>query len=86
MGDNMGAYFTYPRPDSPIASVAVIAGSGLAGMLATESNQYFTGGSGFPDYFVFGTDMLKEGTKGVKYAGFFDNNWQVTKNDAVKAQ
>ena len=82
----MGAYFTYPRPDSPFASVAVVSGSGLAGMLATESNQYFTGGSGFPDYFIFGTDMLKEGTKGVKLAGFFDNNWQVTKSDAVKAQ
>ncbi len=84
-GDDMGAYFTYPRPDSPLASVAVIAGSGLAGMLATESNQYFTGGSGFPDYFIFGTNMLKEGTEGVKMAGFFDNNWQVTKTaDAVK--
>ncbi|MFN8343567.1 MAG: alpha/beta hydrolase-fold protein [Spirosomataceae bacterium] len=85
-GDNLGAYFTYPRPDSPFASVAVVSGSGLAGMLATESNQYFTGGSGFPDYFIFGTDMLKEGTKGVKLAGFFDNNWQVTESDAVKAQ
>jgi predicted esterase len=85
-GDNLGAYFTYPRPDSPFASVAVVSGSGLAGMLATESNQYFTGGSGFPDYFIFGTDMLKEGTKGVKLAGFFDNNWQVTKGDVVKAQ
>lgn len=86
IGDNLGCYFTYPRPDSPLASIAVIAGSGLAGMQATESNQYFTGGSGFPDYFIFGTEMLKEGTKGVKMAGFFDNQWQVTKGDAVKAQ
>ncbi|RDB07536.1 alpha/beta hydrolase-fold protein [Runella aurantiaca] len=86
VGDDLAAYFTYPRPDSPVASVAVVAGSGLAGMLATESNQYFTGGSGFPDYFIFGADMLKEGTKGVKQAGFFDTNWQITKVDAVKAQ
>lgn len=86
MGEDLGIYFTYPRPDSPIASVAVIAGSGLAGMLATESNQYFTGGSGFPDYFIFGADMLKDGTKGVKMAGFFDNDWNVSKENAVKAQ
>ncbi len=85
-GDDLGVYFTYPRPDSPFASVAVVAGSGLPGMLATESNQYFTGGSGFPDYFIFSTEMLKSGTKGVKLAGFFDNNWQVTKEDVVKAQ
>lgn len=85
-GDNIGAYFTYPRPDSPVASVAVITGSGLAGMLATESNQYFTGGSGFPDYFIFGTSMLKEGTAGVKMAGFFNNNWQLDQADIVKAQ
>lgn len=86
MGEDLGVYFTYPRPDSPVASVAVIAGSGLAGMLATESNQYFTGGSGFPDYFIFGADMLKDATKGVKMAGFFDNDWKVSKENAVKAQ
>ncbi|WP_428663897.1 alpha/beta hydrolase-fold protein [Runella sp.] len=85
-GDDLGIYFTYPRPDSPFASVAVVAGSGLPGMLATESNQYFTGGSGFPDYFIFGAAMLKDGVKGVKQAGFFDTNWQISKTDAVKAQ
>ncbi|AEI51726.1 alpha/beta hydrolase-fold protein [Runella slithyformis] len=85
-GDDMGAYFTYPRPDSPFASVAVVSGSGLTGMMATESNQYFTGGSGFPDYFIFGADMLKDGTKGVKMAGFFDNDWKVSKASVVKAQ
>ena len=84
-GNDLGGYFIYPRPDSPLASVAAVTGTGLAGMMATEANQYFTGGSGFPDYFIFSTSMLKEGTKGVKMAGFFDNKWQFTPTDVVKA-
>lgn len=83
-GDDLGGYFIYPRPDSPLASVAAVTGTGLAGMMATESNQYFTGGSGFPDYFIFSAAMLKEGTKGVKIAGFFDNQWQFSPTDVVK--
>lgn len=83
-GDDLGGYFIYPRPDSPLASVAAVTGTGLAGMMATESNQYFTGGSGFPDYFIFSAAMLKEGTKGVKMAGFFDNQWQFSPTDVVK--
>jgi predicted esterase len=76
-GDDLSAYFVWPRPDSPIASVAVISGSGLKGMQATEANQYFSGGSGFPDYMIYATDMLKDGIKGVKAAGYFTNEWQL---------
>jgi pimeloyl-ACP methyl ester carboxylesterase len=76
-GDDLSTYFVWPRPDSPIASVAVISGSGLRGMQATEANQYFSGGSGFPDFMIFSTDMLKDGLKGVKAAGYFTNQWQL---------
>ncbi len=33
-GDDLGVYFTYPRADSRVASVSVIAGTGVLGMKA----------------------------------------------------
>tara|TARA_Y100001972_G_scaffold127510_1_gene184518 strand:+ start:1315 stop:3771 length:2457 start_codon:yes stop_codon:yes gene_type:complete len=80
-GEDLGAYFVWPRPDSEIASVSVISGTGLTGMKSTEANQYFAGGSGFPDYMIFSSDMLKEGVKGIKATGFFGNNWTLENGD-----
>lgn len=76
-GDDLGAYFVWPRRDSDIASVGVVTGTGLTGLHATEANQYFAGGSGFPDYVVFSADMLRMGAGGVKAAGFYDNRWSI---------
>jgi predicted esterase len=76
-GNDLGAYFIWPRPDSNIASVAVIAGTGLPGLKATEANQYFAAGSGFPDYVVFSASMLTSGAAGTKAAGFYDNQWRI---------
>jgi poly(3-hydroxybutyrate) depolymerase len=72
-GDDLAAYFMYPRPDSKVAAVAVIGGTGLKGMKAAEPNQYFAGGSGFPDYLVFGAGKEMD----VKSTGFYDNQWQI---------
>jgi hypothetical protein len=74
-GDDLAAYFIWPRSDSDIASVAVIAGTGIAGMHAAEANQYFAAGSGFPDYVIFSAEMLKSGAEGIKAAGFYTNKW-----------
>lgn len=76
-GEDLAAYFTWPRHDSDIASVAVITGTGLPGLRATEANQYFAAGSGFPDYLVFSLEMLQSGAAGIKAAGFFDNEWKL---------
>jgi dienelactone hydrolase len=76
-GKDLGIYFTWPRQDSDIAMVGVIGGTGVEGLKATEANQYFAAGSGFPDYMVFSLDMLDHGAAGVKAAGFYDNQWQV---------
>ncbi|PRY11681.1 putative esterase [Pontibacter ummariensis] len=82
-GDDLGAYFMWPRADSDIASVAVVSGTGLKGMHAADANQYFAGGSGFPDYMIFSLSMLKDGDKGVKTAGFYGNDWSIEKGQAV---
>ena len=85
-GDDLGIYFSYPRPDSRFASVSVVAGTGVVGMKATFANQYFAGASGFPDYLIFTADMMKDGAKSIKMTGFFDNNWQFSKNGGVKGE
>ncbi|NTS42195.1 prolyl oligopeptidase family serine peptidase [Flavisolibacter sp. BT320] len=76
-GEDLGAYFVWPIRSSPIASVAVISGTGVKGMKAANANQYFAGASGFPDFMVFSLDMLRSGAAGVKMAGFFDADWKL---------
>lgn len=76
-GDDLAAYLVWPIANSTIASVAVIGGTGVKGMNAASANQYFAGGSGFPDYMIYNLDMLKTGASQLKMAGFFDNNWQL---------
>jgi hypothetical protein len=63
--------------NSPVTSVGVVAGTGIEGMQAANANQYFAGGSGFPDFMIFRLDMLRDGSKGIVTAGFFDNNWKL---------
>ncbi|WP_316819277.1 hypothetical protein [Pedobacter nyackensis] len=76
-GDDLGAYFIWPIAGTSANTVSVISGSGLPGMNAANANQYFAGGSGFPDIMVFRLKMLTDGVDKVEYAGFYDNNWKV---------
>ncbi|GAA0553533.1 carboxylesterase family protein [Chitinophaga japonensis] len=76
-GGALAAYFVWPRADSKIASIAVISGTGMTGLHAAEANQYFAGGSGFPDYMIFSADLLKGDINAVKAAGFYSNQWEI---------
>jgi predicted esterase len=82
-GDGLAAYFVWPLKNSSIASVAVIAGTGIRGMKAANANQYFAGASGFPDFMVFDIEMLNKGTAGIKIAGFFDNDWKIDEQEMI---
>jgi poly(3-hydroxybutyrate) depolymerase len=82
-GNDLAAYFIWPRADSKIASVTVITGTGKNGFQAANANQYFSGGSGFPDLMIFSAEMLKSGMKEVKMSGFFGNDWSVEKGEFV---
>jgi len=83
-GDALAAYFVWPREDSKTASIAVISGTGITGLHAAEANQYFAGGSGFPDYMIFSAELLKGGIEAIKTAGFYDNEWRVKEEEQVK--
>ena len=77
-GDDLATYFVWPIKGSANASVGVIGGTGVKGMQAANANQYFAGASGFPDFMIHSLDMLREGTRHLKMAGFFDNNWKLS--------
>lgn len=82
-GDDLAAYFVWPIKGSATASVAVVGGTGLKGMRAASANQYFAGASGFPDFMIFGLDMVRDGSRGIRMAGFFTNTWTLTPEQYV---
>lgn len=76
-GDDLAAYFVWPIKGSDKSSVAVITGTGKKGMQAATANQYFAGASGFPDFMIFGFDILHKGAAALKLTGFFDHEWKL---------
>lgn len=62
---------SWPRPDSDIASVGVVAGTGATGLRLTNGRPYLYPGYGFPDLLVARPNLLVEGITGVEAAGFF---------------
>jgi hypothetical protein len=82
-GDDLAACFVWPIRNSAVTSVAVVGGTGVKGMSAATGNQYFAGGSGFPDYMIFKLNMLQEGEKGLLMTGFFNNEWKLDEGEAV---
>lgn len=81
-GDDLGIYQVWPNPTNDFTSIALIGGTGIKGMRAAEANQYFAGGSGFPDYMIFSLDMLSKGEAAIKASGYFSNQWKL-ENDNV---
>lgn len=80
-GDDLACLFCYPRSDSANAYVAVVAGTGGAGMRLTDRAPYFVSGTGFPDLLVWTPETLASGPGGVRAAGFFGNDWSLERGD-----
>jgi len=76
-GDDLSCLFLRPRPGSEIASVGVVAGTGLPGLRLTDRVPYFMAGVAFPDVTVFGSDALTKGWSGARAAGYFGQDWSV---------
>ena len=76
-GDDLACLFVQPRPGSDVASVGVVAGTGIAGLRLTDRLSYFVSGAAFPDLLVIAPNMLTEGAEGLLAAGFFGQDWSV---------
>lgn len=80
-GDNLACLFLRPRKGSDTACVAVVGGSGIAGMRLTDRLPYFTSGVGYPDCLVFDTETLAKNGSGVRAAGYFGLDWGVASGE-----
>jgi len=80
-GDDQACLFLRPRAGSRVACVGVVAGTGMPGSRLTERLPYFMSGVNYPDCTVLGTEMLSQGTQGVRAAGFFGADWSVDRGE-----
>lgn len=80
-GDNLACLFLQPNPRDDRALVGVVSGSGPTGLRLTERMPYFLSGAGFPDCLVAGPELLTKGVAGVRAAGFFGMDWQVSSGE-----
>tara|TARA_B100001059_G_scaffold134110_2_gene134343 strand:- start:3302 stop:4663 length:1362 start_codon:yes stop_codon:yes gene_type:complete len=81
-GDDLSAIFIRPRPGSDVASVGVVAATGIRGDRLSEQLPLFLAGVGWPDWIVLNTDVLKSGTAGIIDTGFFDEAWRLDENES----
>jgi len=72
-----------PRKDSATASVGVVAGTGIQGLMAVVPNCYFVAGTGYPDLMIITPEMYLQGVNGVMAAGYFGNDWGVETGSIV---
>ena len=82
-GSDLACLFIRPRKGSMLASICVIAGSGIKGMRLTVNRPYLYPGFGFPDIMIFDSTLLKGDSTGMKLAGFFGIDWSVENGEFV---
>jgi hypothetical protein len=82
-GKDLACLMIRPRTDSKIASVAVVAGTGIEGMKLADLAQYSHPYVSFPDVVVYNSDILQSDEKGVKYAGYFGNDWSLPNGEWI---
>ncbi|MFH1195125.1 MAG: prolyl oligopeptidase family serine peptidase [bacterium] len=82
-GKDLGCLMIRPRKDSDIASVGVISGTGIDGMKLVNLAPYFDQYLGFPDIIIFDSGILQNDDSGVKFMGYFGNDWSLEKGEFV---
>jgi hypothetical protein len=76
-GDDLSAIFIQPRPDSDVASVVVVSGTGPVGMRSTYFVPFFTPFVRYPDCQIARVDN-ENATRSENVAvGFFGLDWSV---------
>ncbi|NLH41707.1 MAG: prolyl oligopeptidase family serine peptidase [Planctomycetes bacterium] len=81
-GEDLSTLFVRPRPDSDIASVVVVGGSGPVGMRAIYPVSVFVSAVRYPDCLITrpGNAAQSRGSENVA-VGFFGNDWSVAKGE-----
>jgi len=75
--DDLAALCVYPRADDELALVGLIADTGVRGARLGDALRLFVSGVGYPDYALWGPEVLSKGDGAVLAAGFFDYAWRL---------
>ena len=75
-GPDLAAFVLRPRPDRDGRLLLLCADTGPRGARAAFRHLFFVSGVGYPDYVLFGSDVLLRGDPAVRFAGFFDHRWR----------
>lgn len=82
-GKDLACLMIRPRKDSEFASVGIIAGTGIDGMKLANLAQFSHPYVSFPDIVVYNSGVLNSDEEGVKFAGYFGNDWSLEKGDFI---
>ncbi len=82
-GKDYACLMIRPRSDSKVASVGVIGGTGLKGMELVNLADYFDQYTSFPDIVIYNSSILKSDSAGVKFTGYFGNDWSLDNGEFV---
>ncbi len=83
-GDDYTCFMVRPRKGSAVASVGVVAGTGITGMRLAYVVPYLQPGFALPDLMIFDSKILSDEFQGVKITGFFGLDWSVKNGDFVE--
>jgi hypothetical protein len=82
-GENLSAIFIRPRPDSDIASVVAVSGTGPVGMRSTYSTSFFVPFVRYPDCMIARAEPEdSQGSENLA-AGYFGLDWSVDQGEFV---
>jgi dienelactone hydrolase len=84
--DDLALLMARPRPNSDTAMVAVIGGSGIIGMRLTDQFPFVTSGVHYPDWFIAEPSIYLKADAGVVGAGFFDPDWSIGDDSAMREE
>ena len=79
-GDDLSMLCVRPR-GLGVRLIAIVGGTGIVGMRSTDTMPYFVSGVHYPDLFVYDSRIHTIGSKAVRVAGYFGNDWSVEKGD-----
>ncbi len=82
-GKDYACFMVRPRKGSDIASVGVVAGTGITGMRLTYVVPCLRPGFELPDLLILNTEVLSKGLENAKVAGFFGLDWSIASGDFV---
>ncbi len=82
-GNDLSAIFIRPRPDSDIASVVVVSGTGPIGMRSTYPTSFFVPFVRYPDCVIARADAVDNRRSEDLAAGYFGLDWSVENGEFV---